>query len=106
MKKLGIIIIFLIFSGITVIFGSTTGKIVGVVTDAENGEPLIGVNMFLEGTTLGAATDLDGYFIILNVPPGNYQLRADYVGYAPAIVGNVSVKIDLTTEIAARTVYF
>lgn len=77
----------------------TTGKITGMVTDADNGEPLPGVNVLLEGTTIGAATNLQGYFVILNVPPGVYNLRASSIGYTSQRFTNVVVKIDLTTEV-------
>jgi len=89
----------IILLGTTLILGSTTGKIVGVITDAETGEPLAGVNVYLEGTILGSATDQDGYYFIINVPPGSYRLKSEYIGYAPYIVNQVVVKIDLTTEI-------
>ncbi|MEK7727119.1 MAG: TonB-dependent receptor, partial [candidate division KSB1 bacterium] len=83
----------------TMLFAGTTGKITGTVTDADNGEPLIGVNVLLEGTTIGAATNLQGYFVILNVPPGVYNLRVTSIGYGAQRITNLSVKIDLTTEL-------
>jgi len=76
-----------------------TGKIAGVVTDAETGEPLPGVNVVIEGTTMGATTDVEGYYVILNVPPGEYRVRASFVGYAPVVAENVVVNIGLTTEL-------
>lgn len=75
-----------------------SGKIVGFVTDNE-GEPLPGVTVIIEGTTQGAAATLDGYYQILNVKPGTYTLRASYVGFASVLVENVQVSIDLTTEV-------
>ena len=75
------------------------GKITGVVKEASTGEELIGANVLIEGTTIGAATNLDGYFVILNVSPGNYNLKASMVGYAPELYQNVRVNIDQTTEI-------
>jgi outer membrane receptor protein involved in Fe transport len=99
MRKIVTTSIFAIFLSFSFIYSSTTGKLAGVVTDQETGDPLIGVNVFLEGTILGSATDLDGYFFILNVPPGSYQLNAEYLGYRSVIINNVVVKIDLTTEI-------
>lgn len=75
------------------------GKINGVVRDASTNETLIGANVLLEGTTIGAATNVDGYYIILNVPPGTYNLKASMVGYAPNIIKQVRVSIDQTTEI-------
>lgn len=80
-------------------FTGTTGKIAGTVVDAQTGEPLPGVNVVLVGTTLGAATNLDGYYVILNVPPGVYTLRSSFIGYTPHTVSNVRVNIDLTTTV-------
>lgn len=77
----------------------TTGKITGVVKDTETGLPLPGVNIILEGTTMGAATDPQGYYVIINVPPGVYTLRAMMIGYQQRRVENVRVSIDLTTTI-------
>ena len=76
-----------------------TGKIVGRVVDAQTGDPLPGANVYIEGTTLGAATDVDGFFMILHVPPGTYDVTASMVGYAPMTVKGVRVIVDLTTEV-------
>lgn len=75
------------------------GKITGIVKDASTSEPLIGANILLEGTTIGAATNVDGYYVIINVPPGKYNLKASMVGYAPNVVREIRVSIDQTTEI-------
>ena len=76
-----------------------TGKIAGVVTDQKTGEPLPGVNVILESTLMGASTDPDGFYAILNVPPGDYTLTASYVGYNNMQVKGVKVSVDLTTSI-------
>ena len=89
-----VLIVALLFSNL---IASTTGKIVGKIIDTASEETLIGVNVYLEGTSLGATTDLDGYYVILNVPPGNYTLVADYIGYQVQKRTGVSVSIDLTT---------
>ena len=81
------------------LFAGSTGKIAGIVKDKSTGDVLIGVNITLEGTTLGASTDIDGTFIILNVPPGTYVVDAQYIGYSNTITKNVQVNIDLTTEL-------
>ncbi|MFH0735298.1 MAG: TonB-dependent receptor [bacterium] len=80
------------------IFAGTTGKIAGKVTD-ENGEPVIGANVIVEGTYLGAAADVDGYYYINNVSPGMHNIIVSAVGYHKTTVQKVSVKIDLTTKI-------
>ncbi len=76
-----------------------SGKIGGSITDAETGEELIGVNVAVEGTTQGAVTDADGYYVILNVSPGTYTLRASYIGFATQIIEDVRVNIDQTTTV-------
>ncbi|WP_456406563.1 carboxypeptidase regulatory-like domain-containing protein, partial [Caldithrix abyssi] len=82
-------------------FAGTTGKISGLVTDADTGEPLPGANIYVQvgGQTMGAASDVDGYFVILNIPPGSYTVKAAYVGYSPVEINNVVVRIDLTTTL-------
>lgn len=79
------------------VFAGTTGKLTGKVTDKKTGEPLPFVNITLEGTTIGAATDLDGKYVILNIPPGKYNVKFQYIGYQTVIVQNVQISIDLTT---------
>lgn len=78
-------------------FAGTTGKIVGKVVDAQSGETLPGVNVVLEGTMMGAATDLDGEYLILHVPPGTYTIRAKMMGFSDTRIENIKVSIDLTT---------
>lgn len=79
-------------------FAGTTGKIAGVITDKQTGEPLPGVNVVIAGTNIGAATNIQGEFFIINVPPGKYTLKVDLIGYRPVEVTNVVVSIDLTTK--------
>ena len=56
-------------------------SISGIVSDSTNGSPLIGANVILKGTSLGAATDTDGRFSIDNIPLGEYTLSASYLGF-------------------------
>ncbi len=81
------------------LFAGTTGKIAGVVKDKETGEPLPGANVVIVGTTLGAATNVNGEFVILNVPAGTYDVKASFIGYRDVTIRNVRVHIDLTTEL-------
>ncbi len=60
---------------------STTGKIWGTITDAKTGHALPGANVLIKGTSLGSATDLNGRYVITNVPAGSYTLRITYIGY-------------------------
>jgi outer membrane receptor protein involved in Fe transport len=80
------------------LFAGDTGKITGRVVDKETGNPLPGVNVILEGTSYGAATDENGEFMILFVPPGLYTVKFSFIGYAEEAVSNVRVTIDLTTN--------
>lgn len=74
------------------------GKITGIVTD-ENGEPLPGVNVLIEGTQLGTSTAADGYYLILNIPAGAYTLKASFIGFSTVRIEDVEVNVNLTTEI-------
>lgn len=73
------------------------GKLRGRVTDKESGEPLIGANVTIDGTNLGASTDINGEYIILSVPPGTYAVRGSYIGYSPVTIANVRVGANITT---------
>ncbi len=102
MKKflLQISIVTCIFMLITsVLNAGTTGKITGVVTDQESGEPLPGINVMIDGTTMGAATDIDGVFVINNIPPGIYSVVASGVGFQKQMYTDVKVSADFTTKI-------
>jgi outer membrane receptor for ferrienterochelin and colicin len=78
-------------------WAGVTGKITGVVRDGK-GLPLPGVNVVVEGQTRGAATDFDGEYAILNMPPGIYTLQFSCVGYRGLHVDGVAVSVDLTTR--------
>jgi hypothetical protein len=76
-----------------------TSKLVGMVTDATTNESLASVNIIVVGTTMGAATDVDGRYTILNIPPGRYDVQARLLGYATMLQKNVEINIDRTTII-------
>tara|TARA_B100000427_G_scaffold90559_1_gene74798 strand:- start:1599 stop:4253 length:2655 start_codon:yes stop_codon:yes gene_type:complete len=91
----------LIFCLTAFLFGSN-GKISGLISQKSNDEPAIGVNIVLVDSYIGAATDENGRFTILNVPPGTYTLRADAIGFAPVVMQNVRVTTSQTTEISIK----
>ena len=94
MRKLAILFFAMIFSiGLTA--QNLTGKMSGTVSS--DGQPLVGANVILEGTSSGAATDVNGTYYIFDVQPGTYTLRVNYIGYKSQIVSNVRVTIGLTT---------
>jgi outer membrane receptor protein involved in Fe transport len=82
MKKL-FIALFVTFSALIpkMIFAEERGSIYGLVSDKDNEEPLIGVNILVLGTTLGASTDNKGYYIIQNVPVGQQEIIIRMMGY-------------------------
>ncbi|MBN2088453.1 TonB-dependent receptor [candidate division KSB1 bacterium] len=84
------------------VIAQTTGKIAGQVTDAADGTPLVGANVMLEGTRLGAAAGMDGHFFIINIPPGSYTVKILMMGYNPYIINNVRVSVNRTFEINAK----
>jgi hypothetical protein len=73
------------------------GKLRGQITDQETGEPLIGANVIIVGTSQGAATDLNGEYIILNLTPDVYEVKASYIGYQSKSISNVRINIGGTT---------
>ena len=96
-KKIITMILFLFLVGS--VYAGVTGKIAGRIVDAETMQPLPGVNVMVEGTMMGAVTDITGNYIILNVPVGTYRLKASMMGYSAIIVENIRVSIDLTTKV-------
>ncbi|MCK4250361.1 TonB-dependent receptor, partial [candidate division WOR-3 bacterium] len=79
------------------LFGGTVGKISGRITDVETNEALCGVDVFISVFEIGGATDEDGYFFILNVPPGKYDVESSMIGYRSEIKKGVEVFVDRTT---------
>jgi len=82
-----------------VALAANTGSIAGRVTDKQTGEPLVGANVVVGGTELGNATDLNGQYLIINVPPGIYTVTASYTGYNDQKVTNVQVIQDNTVTV-------
>jgi len=74
-----------------------TGTIRGTIMDAKTKEPLIGASVLVEGTTNGAAADLDGNYVIPNVAAGTYTLVASYVAYET--VSKTGVIVESSKEI-------
>lgn len=103
MKK--ILLLFFNTLILTAIFGSgisfaqNSGKISGYVRDSKTKEPLPGVNVVIKDTRLGASTDSKGYYFILNVNPGLYEVKASMVGYQTMIQQDVVVNVDRTTQL-------
>ena len=101
-KVLSFLTIFLLVSAV---FAGTTGKIAGVITDKQTGEPLPGVNVIIQDTYLGATTDVNGYYSVINVPVGVYSIRITYVGYKEVNIQNINVHVDHTTGLSYAMVF-
>jgi len=86
----------------TLIHAQTTGKITGRVIDRQSKEALFGANVIIEGTSIGAATDANGEFYIINIPPGNYTLNVRMIGYAKFQVQNLRVSVNRSTYVKAE----
>ena len=89
---------------VLIFFGAVTaqtskGKLTGKVTDADSDDPLVGVNVMIDGTKLGDATDLDGRYSIINVDPGEYSVSASMIGYGKVITTKVIVGPGKTVEV-------
>ena len=77
-------------------FALAQRTVTGTVTDADNGEPLIGANVLVVGTSTGAVTDIDGTYSI-RVPEGDQRLEYTYTGYATQTIEvGASNVIDVT----------
>ena len=76
-------------SALTLMAGTPTGTFTGTITDRDTKHPLPGANVILEGTEMGAATDINGRFEIRNVPVGSYAIRVHMIGYKSQARANV-----------------
>ncbi len=79
-----------------------TGKVAGRVTDDASRQPLPGVNVIIQGTDIGTATEADGSFSLANVPVGTYKVEFSMLGYQTVVVSGVSVTADKVTSVNAK----
>lgn len=98
MPRIICLIAFLVPFGL---FGQS-GAIQGRVADAQTNEPLIGANLMIDSSGFGAASDVEGLFLIRGIPPGVYTLKCSYLGYQSVIVRDVRVKARDTTKVGIR----
>jgi Ca-activated chloride channel family protein len=78
------------------------GILSGKIFDSSTGEPLIGANVVLKGTSIGVATDANGEYTIKNTPAGSYNIAISYIGYQQQIVQNVFVQSDSLRQLDFR----
>ncbi|WP_233524424.1 TonB-dependent receptor [Mucilaginibacter conchicola] len=91
-----LMLVALLFNGA---YAQTTGKIAGKVIDAKTSETLIGATVNIEGTTTGAATDVDGKYTLSGLKPGKYTVLVRYIGYQTKSVSDVEVKAGEVTAL-------
>ena len=84
------------------VYAGTTGIISGIAVDSESGGKLAGVNVIIKGTGLTTVTDENGYYVITNVPPGNYKVVFSLVGYGDTEIEKIGVLMDVTTPVDAK----
>lgn len=100
MKRLFAVLIICFFS-ITIAW-CQVGSIRGTVLDKESKQPLIGVNVIIEGTQQGDATDIEGSFFIQNVPVGTFTLRFSFIGYEKKLIPDIVVKSNKASYVNAQ----
>jgi hypothetical protein len=75
------------------------GQLTGRVYDQSTGENLIGVNVVIVGTPLGATTDLDGKYLIKKISSDSVDIRISGVGYSPKLIKHLAIAADHVNEL-------
>lgn len=86
--------IFCLFSSLTY---AQSGKLSGKITEEGTGEALIGVSIFIEDLSKGDASNLDGEYAIISIPPGTYSVRYSFLGFSTVVVDNIEIFSGQTT---------
>ncbi len=99
-------VILFILTSLLCAFSATaqTGSVKGKITDAGTGEPLIGANVVVIKSKLGAATDISGEYVIKDIPPGTYSIKISYVGYSSETIENIKVHADSVYVLDAQLI--
>ncbi len=92
-----LLILFLSVVSAPSVFAQTPGILKGQITDLLTKENVIGAGVLISGTSLGAATDVEGNFVINRVPPGTYSIVISSVGYQKATIQNITIEADKIT---------
>ncbi|MCD8740572.1 TonB-dependent receptor [Mucilaginibacter roseus] len=101
MKKLFTLIVTLLTINLSAgnLFAQSAGKIAGKIIDQKTGETLIGATVVLQGSTKGAAANVEGRYSLANVAAGRYTVEVKYVGYQTKSISDVVVKAGATTNL-------
>ena len=81
---------------LSIMYGGTDGTIRGQIMDSE-GEPVIGSQVVIKKLGLGTMADIDGNYLLLNVPVGTYEITIQMIGYQTQVIDNVNITMDQTT---------
>jgi outer membrane receptor for ferrienterochelin and colicin len=102
----GLLSVILLFAIVSLVCGpvnaQTRSRIVGTITDSQTGEGLLGANVIVKGTYLGAASDMDGKYFIINVPVGTYELQVSMIGYETQLIKGVVVSVDRISTVDVK----
>jgi outer membrane receptor protein involved in Fe transport len=90
---------FLLMMGIMLVQAQNTAVITGTIRDKKDNSELIGVNVLIQGTSLGAVTDVNGKFAIRNIKPGDYNVEVSYIGYNKTLLTGITLKAGDTKEL-------
>ncbi|MDF2454689.1 MAG: TonB-dependent receptor [Cytophagaceae bacterium] len=81
-----------------------TGTLKGIASDSTNSEALIGaVVSVVDNNAIGGVTDIDGSFVISNIPAGTYDFKISYLGYVDKVLTGVTINAGQTTDLGAIT---
>ncbi len=93
-----LLILLLLSANISIIFAQISGKISGKIYDTL-GEALPGANIMVDGTSIGASSDINGNYVILNISPGTYSISASFIGFQKFVIKNIRVSAGYTTNL-------
>jgi hypothetical protein len=102
--KLNMILGIILFCTLNINAG-TTGKIYGRITNIDTGEPVPGISVNIIGTNLGAASNYEGDYFIINVPPGKYKLEASGIGYQKLRKEGIWINTDKNVKVDFKLEY-
>jgi outer membrane receptor for ferrienterochelin and colicin len=86
MKSSSFLLRIILFSFLTISVVKAQGFIQGTISDSLTQKTLVGANVFIMGTSLGAATNIDGDYLITNIPIGKQSIKISYIGYKAKIL--------------------
>ncbi len=98
MKRI-VVSLFILCSRILLSQPQYTGTIVGTALDQATHSPLVGANIIIVNTTLGAVTDPDGKFVVKNIPVGNYSVQFRMLGYSAVTKTDIIIRSQRTTTV-------